>query len=307
MDEQQRRAHESLLALSVGDALGERFFGPTDAVLERLELRELPPAPWAWTDDTQMAAALVDSLERHEGRVVPDDLMATFADRFEIGRGYGSTMRDTLIAVRAGAAWRPLVQGALGGAGSWGNGAAMRVPPLGAWYAGDPVRAADAARAQAAVTHTHPEAAEGAAATAVAASLLAGSTPLGPRAELLREVASYVRPSLVRRGLDAAADLDLEAGPIEVSREAAEVLGNGRHVSVQDTVPFALWCALSFPDDLVATFWTVVAGLGDRDTTAAIACGVVGAGVGAAGIPLEWLGAVEPLPEPSPPRRGPAG
>jgi ADP-ribosylglycohydrolase len=61
-------------------------------------------------------------------------------------------------------------------------------------------------------------------------------------------------------------------------------------------VPFALWCALSSPDDLEATFWTVVAGLGDRDTTSAMACGVVGARVGAAGIPPEWLGCVEPLP-----------
>lgn len=291
-----RRAEESLLALSVGDALGERFFGPPDVVLERLARRELPRPTWSWTDDTQMAAALVDSLARHDGRVVDDDLMRTFAAAFEPGRGYGSAMRDTLMAVRAGAAWRPLVTSVFGGSGSWGNGAAMRVAPVGAWYVGDPVRAAEVARAQAIVTHTHPEAAEGAAAVAVAAALVATGEALPGRAELLRDVASYVAPSQVRDGLLEAADLDLVAGTLETSQQAARILGNGYDVSAQDTVPFALWCALSSPDDLEATFWTVVAGLGDRDTTSAMACGVVGARVGAAGIPPEWLGCVEPLP-----------
>lgn len=300
--EAQRRARDSLLALSVGDGLGERFFGPSDVVLDRIERRELPPPVWRWTDDTQMAAGLLDSLERHRGRVVPDDLMRTFADRFEMHRGYGATMRDVLWAVQRGARWQPLVAGAFGGKGSWGNGAAMRVAPLGAWYAGDPVGAAAAARAQAVVTHTHPEAAEGAAAVATAAALLAVGGPVADRAELLREVASYVAPSQVRTGLLDAADLDLQAGSVDVSRAAARRLGSGFDVSAQDTVPFALWCALSWPDDLEATFWTVVAGLGDRDTTSAIACGVVGARVGAAGIPSTWLERVEPLPGAAPRR-----
>jgi ADP-ribosylglycohydrolase len=300
----ERRARETLVGVSVGDALGETFFGPAEAVIGRIERRELPPPVWRWTDDTQMAAALVASLRRHDGEIDADDLMRAFADAFEIHRGYGGTMREVLLAVRSGAPWRPLVRGAFDGLGSWGNGAAMRVAPVGAWYADDPARAADHARAQAVVTHAHREAAEGAAAVAVAASLLVDrSTPLPSRPTLLAEVASFVEPSRVRLGLLEAADLDLTAGTVETSQEAARVLGNGRDVSAQDTVPFALWCALSHPDDLVQTFWTTVGGLGDRDTTCAMACGVVAARVGLAGIPPEWVAATEPLPASEEPGR----
>ena len=33
-----------------------------------------------------------------------------------------------------GGDWRELAEGMFDGKGSWGNGAAMRVAPLGAWY-----------------------------------------------------------------------------------------------------------------------------------------------------------------------------
>lgn len=295
--EAQRRARESLLGLSVGDALGECFFGWPEDVLPRIERRELPEPLWRWTDDTQMAGALVESLERSDGAVDPDLLMATFARRFDLRRGYGGTMRDILVQVQAGLPWRPLVGGAFGGVGSWGNGAAMRVAPLGAWYAGEPERAAVLGREQALVTHAHPEAAEGAAAVAVAAALLAGRPgPLEPREQLLLEVASYTAPSRVREGLHEAARTAEEAREVATLRAVARRLGNGSEVSAPDTVPFALWCALSHPDDLVETFWATVAGLGDRDTTCAIACGVVAARVGVRGIPAGWATSTEPLP-----------
>jgi hypothetical protein len=49
-------------------------------------------------------------------------------------------------------------------------------------------------------------------------------------------------------------------------------LGNGTNVTSQDTVPFALWCAARHLHDYEEALWTIVAGLGDRDTT----CGIVG-------------------------------
>jgi ADP-ribosylglycohydrolase len=51
-----------------------------------------------------------------------------------------------------------------------GNGAAMRIAPLGAWYAGDCRSAVLEAMRSAEVTHTHVEAVLGAAAVAVAAA-----------------------------------------------------------------------------------------------------------------------------------------
>src|SRR6266702_4470176 len=57
-----------------------------------------------------------------------------------------------------------------GGRGSHGNGGAMRVAPLGAYYFGNPARAAAEAAAQAEVTHANIEGIAGAVAVAVAAS-----------------------------------------------------------------------------------------------------------------------------------------
>jgi ADP-ribosylglycohydrolase len=57
------RARLSLDGLSVGDAFGERFFGPSGEVLKRISRRELPDAPWTYTDDTEMALSIVEILE----------------------------------------------------------------------------------------------------------------------------------------------------------------------------------------------------------------------------------------------------
>jgi ADP-ribosylglycohydrolase len=74
------------------------------------------------------------------------------------------------------------------------------------------------------------------------------------------------------------------------------MLGNGARVSAQDTVPFALWSAARNLDDVVECLWTTAAGLGDVDTTCAIAASVVAARSGLGSVPSEWLEAREPLP-----------
>jgi ADP-ribosylglycohydrolase len=66
---------------------------------------------------------------------------------------------------------------------------------------------------------------------------------------------------------------------------AAALLGNGSLISAQDTVPFALWCAAGHLDDYEEALWTTVSGLGDRDTTCAIAGGIVACYTGVEGIP----------------------
>jgi ADP-ribosylglycohydrolase len=64
-----------------------------------------------------------------------------------------------------------------------GNGAAMRVAPLGAFHAADHQRAALQAMASAEVTHAHPEAFLGAVAVAVAAAEAGRARLAGERPE----------------------------------------------------------------------------------------------------------------------------
>lgn len=58
---------------------------------------------------------------------------------------------------------------------------------------------------------------------------------------------------------------------------------------VVHTVPVALYCWLRARGDFRAAVSSVIALGGDTDTTAAIVGGMVGADVGAAGIPMEWM------------------
>lgn len=111
-------------------------------------------------------------------------------------------MHDVLRRIGAGEPWQTVTTGMFGGQGSYGNGAAMRVAPLGAWYGADLDTAAEQARRSARVTHAHPEAEAGAVAVAVAAGLAAaGAGEAAPtRADFLCEVAGRLPDGDVRSG-----------------------------------------------------------------------------------------------------------
>ncbi|KOX19606.1 MULTISPECIES: ADP-ribosylglycohydrolase family protein [unclassified Streptomyces] len=289
---------DSLHGLAFGDAFGDRWFG----ILRRdgtaaLEARTPPPEPlWRWSDDTAQAVVLVRELVEGGGAVDQDRLALRLAAAYaeDTHRGYGASMHDVLRRIAAGESWREVVAGQFGGQGSWGNGAAMRAAPLGAWHAADLDAAAEQAALQSAVSHHHPEAVAGAVAVALAAALAArgrgGPAPAGP--DFLRAVAERLPDSDVRSGVRIAARM-----PERTSvRHAAEVLGSGYRMSGPDTVPYALWCAARHLDDLHEGLWVTVAGRGDIDTTCAVVGGVVAARTGVAALPPAWHAAREPLP-----------
>ncbi|WP_086783808.1 ADP-ribosylglycohydrolase family protein [Streptomyces caniscabiei] len=289
-------ARAGLDGLVMGDAFGDSWFTRSDEDAEALwASREPRPRPWPWTDDSAMAFVLFAHLTTH-GEVRPDALAAEFAAEYDRdpARGYGPSMHSVLRGIHEGGDWRDVTTARFGGQGSHGNGAAMRVAPLGAWFRDDLPAAREQARLSALTTHAHPEAVAGAVAVAVAAALAAAAEgpDAPPRAEFLREVADHVPDSDVRARLLVAA-----AFPDRTSvRHAASVLGSGTLISAPDTVPFALWSAAGHLDDLTEALWQTVAGWGDRDTTCAIAGGVVASRTGTADVPPAWHEAREPLP-----------
>jgi ADP-ribosylglycohydrolase len=291
------QAYASLDGLVMGDAFGQSWFTPSgEPVEDQWAAREPRPAPWPWTDDSAMAFVLLAHL-RARGEVHQDGLAREFAAGYarDPDRAYGPSMHGVLRRVGAGEDWRTVTSTQFGGQGSYGNGAAMRVAPLGAWFRDDLGAAAEQARLSALTTHSHPEAVAGAVAVAVAAALAAAGAgqDAAPRAEFLRETAAHLPESDVRSGLLVAASLP-ERGSV---RHAASVLGSGTLVSAADTVPFALWSAAGQPDDLTEALWQTVAGWGDRDTTCAIAGGVVAARTGTSGLPDAWRQAREDIPD----------
>jgi ADP-ribosylglycohydrolase len=289
-------AHASLNGLVLGDAFGDSWFTRSDEnAEEQWAARDPRPAPWLWTDDSAMAFVLFAHLMAHQ-EIRPDRLAQEFAAEYgrDPGRKYGPSMHGVLRRIGAGEDWQAVTTAQFGGQGSYGNGAAMRIAPLGAWFRDDLAAAREQARLSALTTHAHPEAVAGAVAVAVAAALAAAgaSQDAPPRAEFLREVASHTPDSDVRSGLLVAATF-----PERTSvRHAASVLGSGVLISAPDTVPFALWSAAGHPDDLPEALWQTVAGWGDRDTTCAIAGGVVAARTGTGDVPSDWLRAREDIP-----------
>ncbi|MFJ3700037.1 MULTISPECIES: ADP-ribosylglycohydrolase family protein [unclassified Streptomyces] len=283
-------ARRSLEALALGDAFGERWFPlfrPPRQAYAEVRARRTPHEPvWHWTDDTALALALQRLLDEY-GQVEQDRLALYYALAFDAdqARGYGHGMHMLLPQLlTAPGDWRTLAPGLFEG-GSLGNGAAMRVAPLGARFHADLGRVAEQAVLSAVVTHAHPQGVAGAVAVAVAAALSA-------RGELaLEAVAARTPEGPVREGVLRALEVPFATEPWK----AADLLGNGSRIRADDTVPFALWTAARHQDDLEGALWATAEGFGDVDTTCAITGGVVGAATGIDAAPAEWLARREPL------------
>ncbi|QIS02242.1 ADP-ribosylglycohydrolase family protein [Nocardia brasiliensis] len=290
---------DSLDGLSVGDALGWEF-PIMRRSLHDVRTGELPAGPWRWSDDTEMACTVVAELGRHD-RIDQDRLAAAFARRLDPARDYGFLAIATLRRISEGVPWRTAAGAAYDQQGSCGNGAAMRVAPLGAYYAGDPERIVAEAIRSAEVTHLHREGIHGAVAVALAAGLAAQARSAGTRPA----PTEFITAVLDRMDRGETTDLIAHArtllgAPVTV---AAAELGNGSQVTAQNTVPFTLWVAATHLADYPSAITTCLAADGDIDTTGAIAGGIVAAytGVGnrdaaIVGVPQAWLAAREALP-----------
>jgi ADP-ribosylglycohydrolase len=279
------RARTSLIGLAVGDAFGAMLEGYGADLARRAAKRLISmKRPWRWTDDTAMAIAIVEMLcER--GTIDPDVLAAAFAQRFERepGRGYGAGAYDLFTRVGGGMPWREAAASLFGGKGSYGNGAAMRAAPIGAYFATDLERVKVEALRSAEPTHAHPDGAAGAVAVAIAAAL-------------------------ATRGVERDAMLAAEMGLSFDVVVAGEDLGTGANVTSRDTVPFCVWIAARHLDSYEEALWTATAHPGldlgsnvltlsaiDRDTVGAIVGGIVACAVGLDGVPFLWREATEKL------------
>ncbi len=285
MEENVRCMLLSLDGLSTGDAFGEQFFKRSNQSL--IAKKELPSGIWHWTDDTQMAISIVEMI-KEEGTIQPDSLAKKFAYRFfkEPYRGYGRGAAQLLKMIEDGADWKEVSPRLFNG-GSFGNGAAMRVAPLGAFFKDDFKKLVSEAKKSAMITHYHAEGQAGAIAVALAAALAARGDLQNTKI-FFTEILKWTPESEVRNGIRLAGKI----GKNERIRAVKE-LGTGSHISAQDTVPFSLWCAAHFGSSFEDALWTAVSEYGDLDTLGAIVGGIVALNTGK--VPELWLAHREPL------------
>jgi ADP-ribosylglycohydrolase len=293
--ERLKRAFCSLEGLSVGDAIGWNYeFSSRHTIDRAIETGILPSPPWRYSDDTNMAISIVTIL-RQCGEIDQDQLTTDFAARYDRSRSYGPGTIRLLKRIREGEDWREASPQQFGGQGSFGNGAPMRVAPLGAYFSDEVDVVVEQANLSVEVTHAHPEARAGAIAVAVAAAYarqLRDERDIPERPAFIDLVLQLVPESEVRDGVTRARDLPIGT-PIP---QVVAALGNGSSVSSQDTVPFVLWCAGEHLSHFEQALWTAISAGGDVDTTSAMVGGIVAMYTGVEGIPEAWRRNREPLP-----------
>lgn len=287
--ERKKKFIGGLVGTAVGDAIGELAFRHPSrekllAAVDRM--RELE-----YTDDTAMAIGLAESIVE-VGGLDQQHLGDTFRDNFgrEPWRGYASGPPTVFSKVeREGVSYQEAARTLYGGEGSFGNGAAMRVAPVGLFFPDTP-ELYEMARLSASVTHAHLVGIDGAAvqARAVAQAVSLDPDDPFPSDEFLETLLDTARTGEIGRQLTLVGDLLEE----DVSSErAARELGQG--VAVHRSQPFALYCFLRHPGSFEQTLFCAILNGGDRDTLGAMACAISGAYLGVDAIPQAWREKVE--------------
>ena len=273
-----------LVGSALGDAIGElAFMYPRKErlydYLDRIsELR--------YTDDTAMAIGLAESIVS-TGSVDQQKLGEIFRLNFEREpwRGYASGPPTIFSLVqRLGITYPEAARMLFGGTGSLGNGAAMRIAPLGLFFhqAEDLYKRASLS---AEVTHAHPVGMDGAAVQALAVATAVKTDPQEafPRETFAQGLIGFAKTSEIMEKMKLVQRLIAEGVPPSL---AADELG--RSIAVHESMPFAIFSFLKHPKSFVECLSCAILNGGDRDTLGAMACAISGAYLGIEAIPYKW-------------------
>lgn len=273
-----------LVGSAIGDALGRGFEGHwlSDTFDQEFTGR--------WTDDTHMMIGVTESLIEMKG-FNGEHMARVFMRNYEMEpwRGYASGPPSVFRMIKSGVPWDEAAKRLFSGAGSYGNGAAMRVAPVGLLFYHDMEKLREVAEAQGKITHAHELGLEGAAlqAYAVALALQADrSFDLDPHL-FLTNLRNFVRHEIYQFKLRKVEEL-LNC---EDRRRVVRELGHG--IEAFNSVPTAIYSFLrhsqSFQD---AVLYAINLG-GDADTIGAMTGAVSGAYHGAEAIPERWKNRLE--------------
>lgn len=286
----------ALLGTAVGDALGLPREGLSARRARRMygegRLRHrLLFGLGMISDDTEHSAMVLQALLAH-----PRDPEA-------FARSLAWRLRAWLLALPAGvgmATARAILKLWLGfpphrsGVHSAGNGPAMRAGVLGAALAGRD-DAGGFVRVLTRVTHTDPQAEQGARAVALAAALgVEGGAQLD-RARARAELGAALTHEAWGEPWQRLASF-LDGGKSLAEYAAAMGWEAGITGYIVPSVCVALYAWLKDPGDFEGGLSSVIRLGGDADTTGAIAGAILGASAGAAAIPEDWLAGIREAP-----------
>lgn len=277
------------LGLAVGDALGGLFEAQSpDAVRGRFPTVEtlfdyLQDEIW-YTDDTQMTIGVAETLVER-GEVIEDSLCRAFVANYVPSRGYGRGARAVLNAMEEGQDYRQVAEEYFPG-GSYGNGAAMRVAPIGLLFRDGRRRLWEQARLSALPTHLHPLGIEGAQLLALAVALCSAMPRFDRSAYFAELIAACVSTEYMAR-LHQASRV----------ASAADLAQLGNQIEALHSVPTAIASVALTPESFEESVYNVISLGGDTDTLAAMTGALSGAYLGAGRLPSRLVGLLETSPK----------
>jgi poly(ADP-ribose) glycohydrolase ARH3 len=274
----------ALVGTAIGDAVGAYFEGKLQAepgyIVTIADIRDM----LRYTDDTHMMIGVAESLIEKRG-FYGKHMAFTFVERYESEpwRGYGPGPPRIFRLLRAGEAWEAAADMVYKG-GSYGNGAAMRIAPVGVFYYDDIEALTKAAYGSSQITHAHPLGKEGAALLAYTIARLVSLDPTGrfEAYDLVSSLVQFAQDDIYRQKMSTI-KIFLSSADIQ---EVIIRLGNG--IEAFNSVPTAIYSFLShyrsFKDAVV---YAVSLG-GDTDTIGAMTGALSGAYLGVDAIPENW-------------------
>lgn len=289
MADLERKFQGCMVGSALGDAIGELAFQYRDKSILRRKIDKL--AKLIYTDDTAMSISIAESIINKgvlDQRDLGDRFIASFNE--EPWRGYGPGPPTIFSMVeRSGMSCSQAAQTLFGGQGSFGNGAAMRIAPVGLFYH-DESALYEKACASAVLTHAHPVGQDGSAVQAKAVALAVSLSPEEPfpRERFLTELTDFAKTPEMR---DKIQEVQRLLAKKVSPPKAVAVLG--RSVAVQESLPFALFSFSRHPESFEDCLFCAILNGGDRDTLGAMACAVSGAYLGIDSIPRSWKGKLE--------------
>lgn len=274
---------------ALGDAIGEiAFYHPEKGGLCTQLDRS---TEFRYTDDSAMSIGLAESILR-KGCLDQQDLGDTFRYNYqkEPWRGYASGPPTIFSMVeRSGITYAEAARTLFGGGGSLGNGAAMRIVPVGLFFHNS-ADLYEEACISASVTHAHPVGKDGAAVQARAVSLAVKLDPKEtfPLKVYVNELIGFAKTPEIEEKIESVQKLiNDNATP------SFAALQLGRTVAVHESLPFALYSFLRHPKSFEDCLFCATLNGGDRDTLGAMACAISGAYVGVESIPQLWIQKLE--------------